>query len=770
MKYWFSKVAVLLNCVWMVSCSDTSREVFGIEEQTPVENLVALGVTLKESDEIPEQTEYSIRADINLEVGNSTPEYSLSWQLLDTPFGFSMPLNEQTDAPEGQSIINFITPDVDQNTRVQLQITVSYNNGDELENIVKTVDLNIIANKQVVISGAVVDSPIPNAKVQVQLGELLFQTFADSQGNYSLELEFPDPNLVAVVTALGGGGFAEVEFKSYLGDGNVLREDAGGDGIVTSSENNNINVTNISTAEYVLIEDVLETGTEVQTQAQLDELTTQLDVNQVLDVAAVIKAVVDNDDITLPTGKSTVLELLRDDEATELFVDELVAENPTIIEDVKQEIINDPVLIPVDQEFDIANRFFVTKLGDYQSLTTEIMDFKDDGTGDWATYYGTFDVTWQRDAATGAISAQFEQGAFISTDCDNDDSAMCYDRYLSSAKINKLPDSGIHNSLYIEYTYTLVHTLDNSEKTEQQIETYSALDEEDVITIQANDLTSHRWAVRVLDESLDNSGFSYAELPHEIVYASFNEDGTGVYNRVGDDETISFNWKLELGVLQIEVLASENSGTGTTDHTLTYVQTYDRLGVLQMSLVIDAPDFAKVNNKMLNTVVATTATFAPVNNNLDVASTQVEHRFALLESATKLPNFFIQFDNDGLGQHENIIDGVSYYSPFSWSRTELGVEANYYRSTENGDVASCAGEAPGLCYLQRTRHFEILDVKDNHYIVRNYQIFYTHLGEGAIEANLHTSYIGIFQIQQDEEASVAQRKRISKRRVTTGKP
>ena len=394
MKYWFSKVAVLLNCVWMVSCSDTSQEVFGIEEQTPVENLVALGVTLKESDEIPEQTEYSIRADINLEVGNSTPEYSLSWQLLDTPVGFSMPLNEQTDAPEGQSIINFITPDVDQNTRVQLQITVSYNNGDELENIVKTVDLNIIANKQVVISGAVVDSPIPNAKIQVQLGELLFQTFADSQGNYSLELEFPDPNLVAVVTALGGGDFAEVEFKSYLGDGNVLREDAGGDGIVTSSENNNINVTNISTAEYVLIEDVLETGTEVQTQAQLDELTTQLDVNQVLDVAAVIKAVVDNDDITLPTGKSTVLELLRDDEATELFVDELVAENPTIIEDVKQEIINDPVLIPVDQEFDIANRFFVTKLGDYQSLTTEIMDFKDDGTGDWATYYGTFDVTW----------------------------------------------------------------------------------------------------------------------------------------------------------------------------------------------------------------------------------------------------------------------------------------------------------------------------------------------------------------------------------------
>jgi len=747
MKFTFPKMAVLLSSLYLISCSDTSQKVFGIDEQTPVEDLVALSVVIKESDEVPEQTEYSIRADINLDVGGSTPEYNLSWQLLDTPFGFSMPLVEMQDAPDGQSVVSFVTPDVDQDTRVELQITVSYNNGDELENIVKSVDLNIIANKQVVISGAVVDEPIPNAKIQVQLGELLFQTFADSQGNYSLELEFADVNQVAVVTALGGGDYSEVEFKSYLGDGNVLQQNAGSDGIVTNEENSRINVTNISTAEYILIEDVLESGAEVQTQAQLDELTTQLDVNKVLDVAAVIKAVVDNDDVTLPAGKKTILELLQDDEATDKFVSDLVAENPTIIEDSKQKIINDPVLTPVDQDFDIANRFFVTKLGDYQSLTTEVMDFKDDGTGDWATYYGTFDVSWQKDATTGAISAQFQSGAFVSTDCENNDESKCYDKYLTSAKINKLPNSGIHNSLYIEYTYTLIHTQSSEQKTETGVETYSALDENDIIAISSTNLTTGRWAMRVLDESLDTTGLSTAELPHEIVYATFNLDGTGQYNRVGDGEVITFNWKVELGVLQIDIFAATNAGTGTTDHTLTYVQTYDRLGVSQMSLVIDAPDFAKVNSKMLNTVVATTATLAQVNATLDVANTSVEHRFALLESATELPTFFIQFDAQGFGFHESLFEGGSQTTPFAWSRTGLGVTASYYRSIDKGNVASCSGEEIGQCYLQRERQFEILDVVENRYIVRIYQVFYEHIGDGQVQPNLHTSYIGIFEVQ-----------------------
>ena len=132
-----------------LSCSDTSQDVFGIDEQTPVEDLVALSIAVKASDDVPEQTEYSLRADVNLDVGNSVPDYELSWQLIEAPAGFSMPIIEQADTPEGQSIINFKTPDVDQDTHVALQISVKYNNGDEIENLTQRVDLNIIANTQV---------------------------------------------------------------------------------------------------------------------------------------------------------------------------------------------------------------------------------------------------------------------------------------------------------------------------------------------------------------------------------------------------------------------------------------------------------------------------------------------------------------------------------------------------------------------------------------------------------------------------------------------
>jgi len=731
------------------SCSETSQEVFGIDEQTPVEDLVVLSVIVKESDEVEEQTEYSIRADVSLDVGDAFPEYDLSWQLVDIPTGFSMPLTTQTDAPDNQSIIHFVTPDVDQDTHVNLQLTVSYNNGDELKNLIKTVDLNILANSQIVITGAIVDEPIPNAKVSVQLGDLLFQTFADSKGEYSMELEFADDDLVAVVTALGGGDYSEVEFKSYLGDGSKLQDDSGNDGVVTSDENDNINVTNISTAEYVLIEDVLAEGAEVTTQTELDELTTQLDVNEVLEVAAVIKAVVDDPKVVLPEGSNSVLELLQDKEATEELVDELVAENPTIIEDLIAEIIADPVLTPVDEGFQFSNKFFVTQLGNYQSLTTEIMNFEDDGTGDWATYYGLFDVTWSRNSSTGVVTANFQDGAFVRTDCYMEgDAENCYDRYLQSATINKLTNSGVYNSLYIKYSYELVHTTSSETITETETRTFSALTEQDIIAIDAAALTASQWAIRVLDESLDNSGFSYAELPHEIVYASFNPDGTGTYQRVKDGVTVNFNWQLQLGVLGIQVKALDNPDTGTTDHEMTYVQTYDRLGVRQMSLLIDAPDFTKVNSKMLNKTVATTATFAPVNSDLDIAATSVEHRFALLESATKAPTFFLQFDQGGSGFHEQFSGDDSFTTPFSWQRNDLGVVAKYYRSEENGKVASCDGEAAEQCYLERVRNFEILDVVDGRYIVRVFQIFYEHLGGGEVSANFYTSYIGIFEIQE----------------------
>ncbi|NVK24032.1 MAG: hypothetical protein HWE10_03815 [Gammaproteobacteria bacterium] len=189
-----------------------------------------------------------------------------------------------------------------------------------------------------------------------------------------------------------------------------------------------------------MIEDTLENGEEITSQEQLEEVVSQIDVNEVLQAAAIIKAVVDEGK-PLPEGTNTVLELVRNKEVKDQFVEDLLEEDPNFIDDIVQDILDDPVLVPEDNSFDVAQKFFAVKLGDYQNLTSEVINLDDDSTGTWSTFYGSFDVTWQK--VDKKYQVQFEDNAFIRTVCnDEGDIEVCRDGYLKSAVINKLPHSG----------------------------------------------------------------------------------------------------------------------------------------------------------------------------------------------------------------------------------------------------------------------------------------------------------------------------------------
>jgi hypothetical protein len=215
-------------------------------------------------------------------------------------------------------------------------------------------------------------------------------------------------------------------------------------------------------------------------------------------------------------------------------------------------------------------------------------------------------------------------------------------------------------------------------------DTYSAVSIYDVIPFTAAELTASPWVIRVLDESLDNSSFNYAELPFESVYATFNADGTGHYNQVLGNAQVNFTWEIQESgedtikgnflVLDIPVEGNTNS----TAHSLAFAQTFNRLGVRQATLAIDAPDFTKVNSMMLNTQVSLNATLAPVDEELVVADLPLVGRYASLNTINIAPNFFLQFDGDDTGFQESIDGTQSYTRPFSWQRTERGISANYY--------------------------------------------------------------------------------------------
>lgn len=751
----------------MQGCKDLAKDLFGFEDEVNVDELVALDVRVTSSDVVQEQTDWSIRADINLSVGDVAPEYQANWQIVDAPAGFNMPLEFVPANDEGQTFLNFRTPDVDEETEVTLQLTVDYNNGNDDEQIVKEVELKIEANQEVVISGAVVDEPIPFAKVTVVIGDLVFETEADGNGNYTIELEFKDNSLIALVTAEGSGDYSEVEFKSYLGDGETLTQQAGSDGILTAADNDNITVSNISTAEFVLIENVLDEGEEITSQEQLDQLASELDTQEVLEIAAVIKAIVD-EGAELPEGTDTVLDLLQDEEATEEFVEELLEENPNIIDDLVNEIIEDPVLNPEDPSLDITQRFFATKLGDYQNLTSEIINLEDGGTGDWSTYYGTFDVTWSK--LEKGYSVNFEDNAWINTTCNNETN-ICRDRFLKSAVVTTLPDSGAYKSIIVDYTYSDVNTVNSADVVMVDASsTYSLVSEKELIPFDAAELTASKWAIRVLDESLDNSNFNNAEIPFSTTYATFNEDGSGTYNRVLDNQVVNFTWRIEgidffgltINLLEIDVKASDNEDT--TDHTMVYAQTYDRLGVRQTNLLIDAQDFMKVPEKMLNTTVSMSATMSPVDDSIDIPNTPLVGRYALLASATEEPDFFLQFNGDSTGFQEFFTsDGETFTSDFMWKTTDRGLIAEYYSPKMSNAGIECHEENMEECFVSRERTFEVLGIQEDNYIVRMAQVWYRYDSvSGETYGDYYSSYIGIYQrLNQKIEVSAGTKVLIS---------
>ena len=326
-------------------CGGSSDE----NKDEPMPVTYQLSITAANTQEIQEQTEYSIRADISgSSSDSSTLAYQVSWSIKDAPSGFTMPLTGGELNSENQSIIQFTTPDVDLDTNITLSVTASI--GGTSETTSKDIAITILANQEIVISGAVVDDPIPNATVTITVGEREFSTQADSQGTYQVPVEFPEPELIALMTATGAEGQENVLFKSYVGSGEALVQQAGEDAVLDRSENFNVNITNVTTAAFALIHESLGDEETIDSQEKLTQAVEALDDDKVLEVAAIIKVIVDNEDIDLPEGFDNVLELVTDETATTNFIEEVTLTHPDIIDDTKDEIKTDGNLTPTDVE------------------------------------------------------------------------------------------------------------------------------------------------------------------------------------------------------------------------------------------------------------------------------------------------------------------------------------------------------------------------------------------------------------------------------------
>lgn len=275
--------------------------------------------------------------------------------------------------------------------------TVSITLTDGTDDVTGTVTFN--AYQQVSLSGQVVDEPIPGAIVTVTLGGRDFQVVADADGNYTLEISTLDLESYVKVRATGGDGSEGkgIELVSLLGEVGTLIESAGDDRTLGGESDTQANVTNVTTARYVLAVDA-NGGEEVTSDEAMAEAEKSIDADALLEIAAVIKVILDNPDYSLPEGKESVVDLVKDAEAYNNFVAEVTSENPddNALTQAMDQIVNDPALVQGYTADKLARVYYSTfpAAPGFLSRGGDRYQFNDDGTGSIANEQGAQKFSW----------------------------------------------------------------------------------------------------------------------------------------------------------------------------------------------------------------------------------------------------------------------------------------------------------------------------------------------------------------------------------------
>jgi hypothetical protein len=294
----------------------------------------------------------------------------------------------------GDTTANIIidTPDINTDTEMVLQVLVSDNDGATATASYKVTITRI--STALTLIGKVVDAPIPDATVAIVIGTDSFSGQSDANGDYSLDLDVDESNLAKLVKITASGNpstHPDILFVSQLNTFAQLVELAGSESQLTSTNLFGLNVTNVSTAESVLLEKANE-GLPPETPEKLQQLLALLDPQKKLEMAALIKLVVDDANYSLPDGVSNTFELVNDETSLQNF----------------KEFVNsqDSALIAATIQTMIADEELISWGGDNQ-------DFDNDGVSDSADAFPFNPAEWLDTDADGI-------GNNADTDDDND--------------------------------------------------------------------------------------------------------------------------------------------------------------------------------------------------------------------------------------------------------------------------------------------------------------------------------------------------------------
>jgi len=246
-----------------------------------------------------------------------------------------------------------------------------------------TADVALTVQATMSVRGRVVDAPIAGASVSITIGDQTYTATADADGYYTVDVTFTDGSSLLTINAQGAeeNDQAYVDLLSMLPSLDALFAAAGEDGVLERSEASGTNVTNVTTASYILSTEA-NNGAPPANAEELLAAQGAVNPTTLLELAAVIKLIIDDPDYDLPEGSESITDFASNEEAYNTFVDEVEANDPGALDEMVDQILADEDLVESNTEIP---RFYIrtapTKPG-YIAQGSAGFVFNDDGTGE----------------------------------------------------------------------------------------------------------------------------------------------------------------------------------------------------------------------------------------------------------------------------------------------------------------------------------------------------------------------------------------------------
>ncbi|MDI4651706.1 MULTISPECIES: leucine-rich repeat domain-containing protein [Pseudoalteromonas] len=680
-------LAAVFGTLFLVGCGGGSDSETKLDPVDPVNQSPT--VTISAESEGAEQASFKLSAAATDSDGSIA---SYSWTS-DASFDFV-----QSDGLTSAEA-TFQTPDIDADTTVNFTVTVTDNDG-----ATTSAKHSVIFKRNVstvTITGIVTDQPIANAELEINVGSDVFSVNADQTGRYTIELvvdESASDKLVLVKAKGLDSTNPGVVFVSQLSSIQALLEQAGEDNTLDSEDNFGVNITNVTTAEYALL---TRNNEEPQSVEELNAALLNVDADEKILLATLIKIIVDNADYVLPEGVESTLDLVSDGDIAKNFEDEVNEKDPDLIEETKEEIKKDENLVS-DSDEPIVGDFIVNSPRYYNNDAYHLF-MASDGTGELNANTSS---TLTMSKESGVYTLALANSVVTYTDEYNDGN----ESYIEQTKLTDISFQVLaENEVFrtIEVTQTTQRTLDYQNGSEPVVEpsvtrtyTTNLIDKAKTIALNTTELTENTWVLDLRDNDYDSA--SSDDEPETL---RFYADGTG--DVTGESSEV-FSWELDDTKLSISY--DENGETGLIAFWFTKA-----LSAGYQVVALDT-SFDEPSNTLTGLMVK--------KANVTTTDEDIIGRWHGFVGTSQ--SYDLNIYPDG-----SVAIGLDY-SGFQGHIEDGNFSRKRFYSETYGLVSSCDGFADD-CYLESEMQHEFINIVGSTYYIIRTLTYYTMGGEAYDE-------------------------------------